>query len=193
MSRSVTWIFALALASCPALGVLTARHAAADPATVTAGAVRAVYARSGTPLRATAAPLARAVQRLPYGARVTILAIQGPWARVRTMSGQIAEGWLRTAQTVAPFAMSGEGRLGRSGVANELAQRPTGGLTSEEQDAVGRGLDKVQEELHKQQRQDLPGAYNAVDRLMATSPAPQRIESFAYEGGLPRNAPAAAR
>jgi len=165
-----------------------ARPAAADPADVTVGAVRAVFAKNGTALKTEAKPLARATQVLPYGARVTILETRGAWARVRTMSGQVADGWVLTAQTVAPYALSGEGRLGRTGADNAIA-RPVGGLATEEQAAVSRGLGPEQEELHKQRRLDLRSAYAALDGLMADAPPPPQIEAFVEEGGLSRPAP----
>lgn len=188
MSRSSCWILAVALVAAPCIGASLSRTAVADPATVTAGAVRAVFAKDGTPLKSAAMPLARPVQVLPYGARVTIVETRGTWSRVRTMSGQQAEGWVLTAQTVAPYALSGDGRLGRTGADNAVA-RPAGGLATEEQAAVSRGLGPEQETLHKQQRQDLASAYAALDSLMADTPAPPQIESFAHEGGLGRPAP----
>lgn len=188
MSRSTSWIFVVTLASAFVLGVGTARTAAADPADVAAGAVRAVFAKDGTPLRSSAMPLARPVQTLPYGARVTILETRGRWARVRTLSGQIADGWVLTAQTVAPYALSGEGRLGRTGADNAIA-RPVGGLSTQEQAAVSRGLDEEQEKIHRQQRVDLASAYASLDALMADTPPPPQVEAFVQEGGLSRPAP----
>ena len=190
MSRSSRWILAAALVAAPCLAASVSRTAVADPATaVTAGAVRAVFAKDGTPLRSTAMPLARPVQVLPYGARVTVLEVRRDWARVRTMSGQQAEGWVLKSQTVAPYALSGDGRLGRSGADNSVA-RPVGGLATEEQAAVSRGLGPEQETLHKQQRQDLASSYAALDALQNDTPTPTQIESFVQEGGLSRPAPA---
>lgn len=182
----------LALPLAWALAALLAGRAAADPKDVAVGSVRAVLAKDGTRLMPQPVTLGPApLQVLPYGARVTVLEVRIPWMRVRTMSGETAEGWLLAAQTVAPYGLSGEGRLGRTGPTNELAR--VRDLRSDEQAAVSRGLGPEQEDALRQQRVGHAAAFALLDALEATQPSPQEIEDFVREGGLGRPAVSGAR
>ena len=126
----------------PVLALLAA-VAAADPALAKpedaqVGHVRAVFARNGTPLLdAPNALRAKVVRTLPLGTRFTITEKRSGWFRVRTMGGEAATGWLRSSQTISPYAMRGAGRTGATPAATNARRAPQGLGTAASRTARG--------------------------------------------------------
>jgi hypothetical protein len=171
------------LASTAFLGIALAESAYADPAAVTVGDVRAPINRQGATLRATPKMGAEILGNLPHGSRFLVEETRDvngiPWVRV---SGETTDaagakarktGWLRSADTVDPYALTGPGRLGTSTAA--------GGSTAA---AAGRGFGPRTEEGLIQSDAKIAAAMPQVDRLESVKPSPHAVQTFAQQGRL---------
>lgn len=178
-------ILALALG----LGLMLAPEAAqADPAKASVGAQRAVFAKSGTQLKTTANALSKSVKTLPYGTRVRVDEVKGPWIRVTEFEGSTAQatGWLRVNQTVEPYALTGGGQFGK-----RASTRGSGRVSQREVAAAGRQFDDSAESSHRRaSRQALRIAYQKLDDIVETvKPTLDEIRAFIKEGRLGRAGP----
>lgn len=168
-------------------GLLLATPAVAAPQDAQVGHVRAVVARKGTPLLEQPRAIGgKVVRTLVYGERIRIVEKRGTtWFRVQTLTGGTVTGWVRMNQTVAPYALSGPGRLGNTGtpLRGTRAARARGlNLANSEQAAAARGHQKSLEA-------GVGRDFAAVDRLEAKSEPRTKVERFVAAGGLgrPRN------
>ena len=152
-----------ALALLVSLGVLLAPlPATSAPVDTKVGDTRAIFKRSGTPLRETPSALSAPVATLAYGAQVKVLELKLPWMRVQSGA---SVGWLRAFETVAPSALAGNASP------PHLTTSGSAGVSSREVSAAGRQLDTDTERGFRATRQDLAAAYRAVDAMEAASAA----------------------
>ncbi len=180
---SLTLVLALGLA----VGA-SVDSASADPVKTAVGAQRAVFAKSGTQLKASASALAKTVKTLPYGTRVKVEQVQSGWLRVTEYDGSTAgaQGWLRANQTVAPFALTHGGQFGK-----RTTTRGSGRVTQREVAAAGRQFDESSEKAHRgASRQALRVAYQKLDDIVeAVKPTLAEIREFIAKGRLGRAGP----
>lgn len=143
-------------------------------AEVKAGDVRSAQPKDGATLRATSKLFAEITGKLPYGTRVTVVAVEGAVAQVRTDDGKT--GWVRTSEIVQPSTLTGGGATG------PLDTR------SAEVAAAGRQFDATIEGGHRASSAELGAAYGRLDALMGQSykPGSPEIQAFIVEGGLGR-------
>lgn len=185
----------------PVLALLAAVAAAspalAKPEDTQIGHVRAVFARSGTPLLSEPKPMsATRVQVLPYGARFQVIEKRGGWFRVRTLGGTAATGWVRMTQTVSPYTMSGAGRLGATTPAastqRNLSRAATGSaarntrLSAAEIAAANRGFGDTHTQALRQSSAEMKRGFQMVDRVVQRKPASAAVREFQRAGGLGR-------
>lgn len=152
---------------CLALAAAGVVHAEVRP-----GDVRSAQPRDGATLRATSKPFGEITGKLPYGTRVTVLALEGAAAQVRTDDGRT--GWVRSSEIVQPSVLTGGGATG-----------PVDARSAEVA-AAGRQFDANIEGGHRASSAELDAAYGLVDALMAKSfkPGSPEIRAFIVEGGL---------
>lgn len=155
--------------------------AGAAPEDAAVGDIRAILAKAGAPVRDRPSALAKATATLAHATRVRIAEMRGPWIRV-TPLGPATEaaqtGWLRTNQTVEPFALTQGGRGG------SVAVRDT--PTQTDISAAGRQFDDVTEQAYRATRADLQAQYPVVDAIEAATPDAEAVRQFILEGRLGR-------
>jgi hypothetical protein len=157
--------------------VLVALVVAAGPATaeVKVGDVLAAQSRGGTVLREAPAGLAKVVATVPFGTRVLVQEVLGYHARVSTQDG--TTGWVRSADLVAPTALTGAGARAASG---------TAAFTAAEVSAAGRQFDQKTERTYREMASDMTPHYATVDALETSSPPDVELDAFVREGVLGR-------
>ncbi len=141
-------------------------------AEVKTGDVRSAQPKDGATLRAVAKPFGEITGKLPYGTRVTVVAVEGAFAQVRTDDGKT--GWVRSSEIVQPSVLTG------GGAAGPIDSR------SAEVAAAGRQFDAQIEGGHRASSAELGAAYGQVDALVAKSyrPGDATIRAFIVEGRL---------
>jgi len=141
-------------------------------AEVRPGDVRSAQPKDGATLRAAAKPFGEITGKLPYGTRVTVLAVEGAFAQVRTDDGRT--GWVRSSEVVQPSVLTGGGASG------PIDTR------SAEVAAAGRQFDAEIEGGHRASSAELNAAYSQVDALVSKSyqPGNAEIQAFIVEGRL---------
>ena len=139
------------------------------------GDVRSTQSRNGVALREAPKGLAKATRLLPYGTRVSVLAVEGTYARVRTIEG--VEGWVRSSDLVEPSALTGGGANGPRGATT---------FSSSEVSAAGRQFDEETEGSYRRTSANLDAAYRLVDALEGKTPPFEEIEAFVRDGRLGR-------
>ena len=146
-------------------------------ADVQPGQVRSAQVKAGMTIREAPKPLGKVVQTLAYGTRVTVVAISGYYAQVRTDDG--VTGWVRSADLVEPGALTGAGAYGASGA---------GRVASADVSAAGRQFDEGTEGRYKASSAELSAAYAALDALESKGPKPgsPEVEAFIRDGKLGR-------
>ena len=146
-------------------------------ADVQPGQVRSAQSKSGVPMREAAKPLAKVVQTLAYGTRVTVVAVSGYYAQVRTDDN--VTGWVRSADLVEPGALTGPGAYGSSGA---------GRVASADVSAAGRQFDEGTEGKYKASSAELSAAYALLYALEGKGPKPgsPEVEAFVRDGKLGR-------
>lgn len=156
--------------------------ALAAPEDVAVGDIRAILSKSGAPVRERPSALARATATLPHATRVRIVEVRGKWVRV-TQLGPTAEasgaGWLRSGQTVEPFALTQAGRGGAVAVRDVQT-------SGTDLSAAGRQFDDATEQAYRASRADLERQYPTVDRIEAATPDPEAVRQFILQGRLGR-------
>ena len=109
---------------------------------------------------------ARTAGTLVYGAQITVLAVNGKWAQVRTVSGASLSGWTASSNlTLKHIVVQGDTR---SASAKELA-------------LAGKGFSQEVEQKYKTGK-DVN--YDAVDALEKTAVSEQELLNFIEEGHL---------
>jgi uncharacterized protein YraI len=117
--------------------------------------------------RSTPSFLAAIVGVLPYGARVNVVAEQGPWMRVSLPSG--GQGWLHSsALTAKRVVLQAGGSVEQSASSSEVA-------------LAGKGFNK---ELEDQYRAEKKIDYTWVDRMEQFRVSPEQVAAFFRDGGL---------
>lgn len=154
--------------------------AGAAPEGVAPGAIRAVLAKTGATLRERPIALARTTEALPHGTRLRVMEVRGAWIRVTLVANPRGDGgWIRTGETVEPFALTQAGRGGPVAVRDA---QPTDTAIS----AAGRQFDEATEASYRGAHPDLGRFYPLVDRIETTKPDPEAVRLFLLEGRLGR-------
>jgi len=140
---------------------------------VLVGDVRSAQPRDGAVVRKVARPLAEVVTRLPYGTRVTVVEVDGTFARVRTDDG--IDGWVKASEIVAPSVLTGGGAAGPASQADVLA--------------AGRQFDESTQGDFAASSADVSAAYARVDALERQShkPGDAGVAAFIGAGRLGRS------
>ena len=159
--------------------VLLVTPALGAPRDAKVGDIRAVFARQGTPLRASPSALGAAQAMLPYGTQVRILEIQLPWMRVDAAG---KTGWVKTWETVVPTA------LGQNPSPAHVTYAGQERVSAKDVGAAGRQLDAATERGYRTSRADLAAAYREVDAMEAATQAldPAEAVTFIVDGDLGR-------
>jgi hypothetical protein len=167
----------LAAAAVVALASL-APTAQASPNDVTVGALRTPTERKGAPLRAEPAMGARVLGNVAHGTRFHVAEVQGKWIRVNApvTGGASQSGWLKAADTVEPFALTGSGRE----ISTGTGPRNAGGDVS----AAARGFGPSIEKDAMASDAQLRAAMSLVDAVEAAKPTPEEISIFSKQGRL---------
>jgi hypothetical protein len=177
-----------ALASFAFGGLVLASRAHADPAALTVGTVRTPVNRQGVSLRANPRIGADVLGNLPHGTRFSVEEIQGAWIRVSAETVDAAgaksrkTGWIKAADTVDPYALTGSGRAGVASASTAMAAQSRGFAT--DTGAAGRGFTKDTEDGFMQSDAAVRAAYALVDRVEEAKPSQTEVQTFAQQGRL---------
>lgn len=164
-----------AAAAATLLALAGAGAALAGPADVAAGALRTPVNKAGAVLRAEPRLSAEVLGNVAHGTRLMVEQVDGAWMRVTTKVGEASKtGWLRKADTVEPFALTGEGRT-----VGSLGVRSAGAVS-----AAARGFSDEIEKGMRVSRSDLNAAYALLDVVEQQQPSPAEVQLFAKEGRL---------
>lgn len=160
------------------LTALTLSGAAlADPADVQVGALRTPLNRGGVALKSEPKMTAAVLGNIEHGTRLRALEVKGVWMRVNAKIADGAEtsGWVRSADTVEPYALTGGGSVGTS----------TGPRGAAQASAAGRGFSPSIEEQLALSDGALRAGYALLDSVVeAVKPSPEQVATFAKEGRL---------
>jgi uncharacterized protein YgiM (DUF1202 family) len=146
--------------------IMTVGLAAAVAAQVNKGQTVYVTAKS-LALKAGTGFFAKTVATVTYGDSVTVLAVDGKWAQVRTAARPVVSGW--TAQT----------NLSTKRV---TAAGGTGSASSREVAMAGKGFSEEVENSYKEDNRDLN--YAAVDATEANMVSETDLLKFIEDGRL---------
>jgi hypothetical protein len=157
--------------------------AGAAPEGAAVGDIRAVLAKAGAPLRAKPNSFSPAVSTVPHGTRLRVTAVKGRWIQVAPVDPlpDVAGTWLKSGETVEPFALTQQGRAGPVTVRQ-------GQPTATEISAAGRQFDPASEAAYRAEHPNLAPYFPLVDRLEAVKPDPEAVRRFLLEGRLGRSA-----
>lgn len=142
---------------------------------VQVGQIRSAQSRDGAVVRKVAKPLAEMVTRLPYGTRVTVVEVEGTFARVRTDDG--IDGWVKASELVEPAVLTGGGAAGPAAT------------TQADLLAAGRQFDESTQGDFAASSADVAAAYARVDALERQSfkPGDAGVAAFIGAGRLGRS------
>jgi hypothetical protein len=166
-----------------------AARAQADPDNVTAGMLRTPTSNSGAPLRAERKMSADSLGHIAHGTRLTVEVVDGAWLRVSTEVTQAdgtkarKTGWIKSADTVQPFALTGAGREGAV-TGGSVVAAPSRGFSEVQVGAAGRGFDEKTVQALAQSNAKIAASLPQVDRLEDAKPTPAEVTTFAKEGRL---------
>ena len=142
-------------------------------ADVGVGDVRSAQSRDGVAVRERARPLATPVARIEYGTRVTVLELDGAFAKIRTDAG--VEGWVRSSEIVEPSVLTGGGATGPSAPADVSA--------------AGRQFDDSTQAEFRASSAELTAAYAKVEAIERSTlkPGDAGVIAFIAAGRLGRD------
>src|SRR5262245_45374462 len=166
-----------------ALAALLAGPAVAGPADTKVGETRIAYAKTGTVIRAEAAPPANPVSTLPPGTQVRVLCVTLPWVKVSaTVGGQPVEGWLRAFEAIEPEA------LAKPAEAPAVTDASAANVSGRDVSAAGRQFDGDTERRYRASRAELAQAYVQVDAMERATAQMDPYEAIAFvmDGDLGR-------
>lgn len=171
----------LTLAVVALLSLAGLAHAA--PQDVQVGALRAPLSRGGVALKEEARMASKALGNVAYGTRMHVEAVDGLWIRVtaKVADGTSKTGWMRSADTVEPYALTGAGRTGAVG--EGTGPRVSGSEVS----AAARGFGPTIEEQMALGDAQMAAALAVVTaQVEGVKPTPEAVSAFAKQGRLGR-------
>ncbi len=155
--------------------------ALAAPADVQVGALRAPLSRGGVALKEEPRMASKALGHVAHGTRMHVEALDGLWIRVTVAltDGTSKTGWLRSGDTVEPYALTGTGRTGA--VSTETGPRASGSEVS----AAGRGFSpEIEEQMAVGDAQMRAALAVVTAQVEGVKPTPEAVAAFAKQGRL---------
>jgi beta-barrel assembly-enhancing protease len=161
-------------------GLLLFAGGSAPAAEMAIGSIQTASNREGAWMRDDPRPLAKKLVRVPFEAKVKVVALREMWARVTTEAEPVTTGWIRVTDLVEPASLAGGAASSVS-----LGSSEVSAAGRQFRDAsAGKQFDRKSEGTYRTMDEAMNAAYATVDKLEREAPTDAEIEAFIREGLL---------